>query len=95
MDRVIMDYMKVIYFSLLVLAITMEISNFDTSNFLKKSAILLIILGCLAHFANKSNHLIEIGIMFYFIVEICGSVFHTSYDRRKAEEPPKKRKLLS
>jgi hypothetical protein len=88
-----MGYMKVIYFSILVLAITMEFSQFDTSNFLKKSALLLIILGSLAHFANKPNPLIELGIMIYFIVELCGSIFHDSYDRRKPE--PKKRKILS
>lgn len=84
--------MQIIYFSILILAISMEISEFNTDNFLKKLALLLIILGCMAQLANKSQPLIEVGIAIYFIVELCGSVFHNMFDRR---EKPKRKKILS
>ncbi len=84
--------MQIIYFSILILAVAMEIGAYNTDNFLKKLSLLLIILGCLAHLANRNPPLIEIGIGLYFIIELCGSVFHDSYDRRQAK--PKK-KLLS
>jgi hypothetical protein len=77
---------------MLVLALAMEIGTYNTDNFLKKIALLLIILGCMAHLANRTQSLIEIGMVLYFIVELCGSVFHDSYDRR--QNKPKK-KLLS
>lgn len=84
--------MQIIYFSILILAISMEVSTFNTDNFLKKLALLLVILGCMAHLANKTPPLLEIGLALYFIVELCGSVFHDTYDRR---EKPKRKKLLS
>jgi len=88
-----MEYMQAVYFTILLVAAIMEFSpRFNTNNFIKKLALLLIILGALAHMARKSPPLIEIGFAIYLLVELCGSVFHDTFERRHR---PEKKRLLS
>lgn len=85
--------MQIIYFCILILAALMEFSpTFNTDNSIKKLSLMLIILGCLAHLGNREQPLIEVGIMLYMAVELCGALFHDTLDRR--QHKPKK-KLLS
>lgn len=84
--------MQIIYFSILILAIVMEVGSYNTDNSLKKLALLLMILGCLFHLGNRNQPLIELGMLLYFIIEVCGSAFHNSFDRRHKKS---KGKLLS
>jgi hypothetical protein len=87
--------MQILYFCILILAGVMEVSNhFNTDNSIKKLALLLIILGALAHLANRDQPLIEVGLLIYMAIELCGCFFFDTFERRQKEEP-KKRKLLS
>jgi hypothetical protein len=87
--------MQILYFCILILAAVMEFSpQFNTDNSLKKLALLLIILGTLAHLANRGQPLVEIGVVLYLAIELCGCLFFHTFDRRHKDEP-KKRKLLS
>jgi hypothetical protein len=87
--------MQILYFCILILAGVMEFSNhFNTDNSIKKLALLLIILGALAHLANRDQPLIEIGLLIYMSIELCGGLFFDTFERRHKDEP-KKRKLLS
>jgi lipoprotein signal peptidase len=87
--------MQILYFCILILAAVMEFSpSFNTDNSLKKLALLLIIMGALAHLADRNQPLLEIGVVLYMAVELCGCLFFDTFERRHKDEP-KKRKLLS
>ena len=75
--------MQIIYFSILILAAVMELSpRFNTDNCFKKAALLLIILGALAHMANKNQMFIEVGFALYLLVDLCGAFLHDTFNRR-------------
>lgn len=61
----------VIYLSLLIAAFFVETSpKCDTKNLLKKLGLTLIMLGAMLFLANKSNILIELGVICYFCANI-------------------------
>jgi hypothetical protein len=86
--------MQILYFCIIILAGVMEFSDhFNTDNSIKKLALMLIILGALAHLANRNQPLIEIGLLIYMAIELCGCFFFPTFERRHKDEPKKKRLL--
>jgi hypothetical protein len=77
------SHMQVIYFVILVIAGIMELSpKFDTTNFIKKFALMLIIIGALAHLARRDQPIMEIGFSVLLMVELVGSYCYRIFDRR-------------
>jgi hypothetical protein len=78
------SYMQVVYFVILIVAGIMEFSpRFDTKNFIKKIALMLIILGSLIHLAKRDQPLAEFGIALYLMVELVGSYCYATFERRQ------------
>jgi hypothetical protein len=78
------SYMQVIYFIILIVAGIMEFSpRFDTKNFIKKIALMLIILGSIIHLAKRDQPLAEFGLALLLMVELVGSYCYTTFERRQ------------
>lgn len=68
--------MDMLYFVILSLAFLAEISpRCNTRNLLKKLGLTLIMLGAMLFLANKSNILIELGVICYFSANIVSAYF--------------------
>jgi intracellular septation protein A len=81
------QYMQAIHFIIVLVAGVMELSpRFDTKNFVKKIALMLIILGALASLAKKEQPLIELGLAFYLSVELCGAFMYRTFERRSPRD---------
>ena len=68
--------MSIVYILLLAAAFFVETSSkCNTRNLLKKLGLTLIMLGAMLFLANKSNILIELGVICYFSANIVSAYF--------------------
>jgi hypothetical protein len=68
--------MDLIYWLIILAAFFSELScKVNTESLIKKGALTLIIVGCWLELADRPNHLIYLGVLGYFTINIAISYF--------------------